>query len=357
MMHRRIERVMSGASHHPVARLMRLGLGVVEPVYREVVRRRNAAFDGGRRSVADLGRPVVSVGNLTTGGTGKTPMVVALARWLVAAGHRPAVLLRGYRGEKDAGLDGGPRRMDSDEAREYLAALPGVPVAADPDRERSAAWVLRRRPEVDVFLLDDGFQRRQVRRDVDLVLIDATNPFGFGHLLPRGLLREPVAGLRRADGVIITRGGRVKEPELVAIERRVAEVAGDIPVARAESVWTGLMTGEGERAVSWLEGRRVYAAAGIGNPWPFLAMAHEASEVVGEAVFDDHHVYGAGDVGRMAAEARACGAEVVLTTEKDWVKLGERAEGLGLPVVRPVLATRMVRGGEVIESLIGRVLS
>lgn len=352
MKRRRIERVMSGASKHPVARLLRAGLGLVEPLYEAGVRRRNASFDGGGAEVAELGRPVISIGNLTTGGTGKTPMVVATARWLQSEGHHPAVLLRGYRGRNDVGAGDGPRRMDSDEAREYLAALPGVPVAADPDRVRSAAWVLRRHPEVDVFLLDDGFQHRRVRRDLDLVLIDATNPFGFGRLLPRGLLREPPENLKRADGVIVTRCRRVSEPDLASVERRIRDFAGDVPIARASSVWTSLKMRSGGEPVSWLEGKRVFAVAGIGNPWAFLAMAHEACEVVGEAVYKDHHMYGAGDMAWMASEAERVGAEVVLTTEKDWVKLGERARALGLPVVRPVLETRLIRGAEMVRGMI-----
>ena len=153
----------------------------------------------------DLGRPTVSIGNWTTGGTGKTPMVAWVARQLAHAGHRPCVLLRGYK-SKNSISD------EAEELRQLLGAR--ALVAPAPTAWPEAARMLAAHPEISCFVLDDGFQHRLAGRDLDLVLVDATNPWGYDRMLPRGLLREKKAGLRRADAVIVTRADRVDAGEL-----------------------------------------------------------------------------------------------------------------------------------------------
>ena len=148
----------------------------------------------------DTGWPVISIGNLTLGGTGKTPMVQHAASVLMDAGHRPAIVLRGY---------GARRGEDSDEAMEHRAALPGVPVMAQPDRVAALATLRRTHPEVDVVLLDDGFQHRFVKRCSDIVLIDARRVLDEERVLPAGRLREPLASLARATDVVVTHADRV----------------------------------------------------------------------------------------------------------------------------------------------------
>src|SRR4051812_36636358 len=172
--------------------LVRGALGAMEPLYRAAVASRNRFYDFAGQT--RLPRPVISVGNITTGGTGKTPMVAWLATQLLEQGMHPAILLRGY-----------SRGGISDEQQMLQRQLPGVPVQANADRVEGARMVLGEHPEVDVFLLDDGFQHRRVARDFDLVLINAREPFGLGRVLPRGLLRESLDGLKRAHGFVITR--------------------------------------------------------------------------------------------------------------------------------------------------------
>ncbi|WP_428388216.1 tetraacyldisaccharide 4'-kinase [Mucisphaera sp.] len=359
-MSRWIEGVMSGDRVGGVAAAARLGLGLAEPFYRWGVTRRNRAYDRGAREVVDLGRPVVSVGNLTTGGTGKTPMVVEVVRRLQRMGKRPAVLLRGYGSELRSdgeGSIGSPRAMGSDEARVYAAELPGVMVAADPDRVRSARWVLAEDAGVEVFVLDDGFQHRRVRRELDLVLVDAMNPWGFGHLLPRGLLREPVEGLARADGVVVTRADRVDEAKVAEVEAEVKRLAGEVVVSRSASAWRGYRgVGDEVMGEQALRGKRVYVATGLGNPGAMVSMAREAvgeaGAVVGEHLFGDHHDFSEGDVREVATSAERAGADVVLTTEKDWVKLRSLVTGEGLAWWRPVLETGWVRGEAGIDRLL-----
>ena len=165
--------------------------------YRLAVSARNGLYDAGILRTHDLGRPTISVGNLTTGGTGKTPLVAMLAAELANRGHRPAVLMRGYR-RTACGF--------SDEAE--LLKSSGAIVEVDPDRWRGDGGALAAYPEVNLFILDDGMQYRRAR-DMEIVVIDATEPFGFGHLLPRGMLRKSPAGLRCADTVVITRAGSI----------------------------------------------------------------------------------------------------------------------------------------------------
>ena len=187
---------MSGERRGVRASVLRGTLGAAEPLYAAAVRGRNWLFDRGV-GVRRLPRPVVSVGNITAGGTGKTPVVLWLADRLRRKGRRPAVLLRGYEAE------GRPQRR-ADAARgaartRRARCRPRIAVGVNPNRLAGGDGVLRGRPDVDVFVLDDGFQHRKLARDFDLVLIDAAQPFGYGHVHPRGLLREPLAGLRRAD--------------------------------------------------------------------------------------------------------------------------------------------------------------
>ena len=176
--------LVSGRKSGPVAKLLRGVLRLVEFPYTWAVNSRNRRFDDGRLPVEKVGVPVVSVGNLTLGGTGKTPMVQWLARWFQNHGLKVSLISRGY---KSAG------GAKNDEARELEQQLPGVAHWQNPDRV-SAARVAISEFGTEVILLDDAFQHRRIARDLDLVLIDALEPFGFGHIFPRGTLREPLAG-------------------------------------------------------------------------------------------------------------------------------------------------------------------
>ncbi|MEM8494331.1 MAG: tetraacyldisaccharide 4'-kinase [Planctomycetota bacterium] len=193
-------------------------------------------------------------------------------------------------------------------------------------------------------MLDDGFQHRQAARDLDLVLIDATRPFGFGHLLPRGLLREPLSALRRADAVIVTRADQVSPTELDGINRQVTEHHGQPPIAHAAHTWSSLQTLDSPRPVEELAGHDVFGVAGIGNPAAFRRQLESASRrLAGFQAFGDHHPYTADDVNQVFRAAEQARATAVVTTEKDWVKWSEFAPPAGsskpsLPVYRPVVA-------------------
>ena len=334
----RLTAILGGADRAMSARMLRAGLAVIEPGYRAAVTARNAMYDRGLRRVVRLPRPVVSVGNITTGGTGKTPMVAFIARWMLDRGVRPGVLMRGYKG--------GP--AGNDEAvllREELGDR--VPVEPDPDRAAAAGRVLDQHPDVRAFILDDGFQHRRIHRDLDLVLIDATRPFGFEHVLPRGLLREPAENLRRANAVVVTRADQVDPQTLAALDQRITALSGKPPTAHVALEWATLRDADGrEHPVDLLRGKKVLAVCGIGNPAGFChALAAHVQPQFHLTRFPDHHHYTAGDVAQINELARQENADALVMTEKDWVKWRKlQAARSAVPVFRPRVAPRFLSG-------------
>lgn len=319
---------------------------LVSPIYGVLVSARNRRYDAGL-GVRRLAVPVVSVGNLSVGGTGKTPIVAHLARALGENGVRPCIAMRGYTRRGSA---------ESDEAGAYRRELPGVPVVVGPDRaERLGAFLATDEGRVvGCVLLDDGFQHRRLARCYDIVLVDATrSPFEDG-LLPGGWLREPVGNLARADAVIVTHAESASDEALHRLDRAVRAVHGRAPIARTRHVWTGLRWVDGSgreetRGVDSLRGMRVLVVCAIGNPAPMLSMAAAAigEEPAGSVVLRDHDPYSPSTVERIARRAREVGAGVILTTEKDWSKLMRLPAGsLPGPVARPVLEVGFDRGRE-----------
>jgi len=294
---------------------------------------RNLGYDRGWRPVERAGVPVVSVGNLTLGGTGKTPMVEYLARRGRSLGLRVAILSRGY--GQSVGLN--------DEGRVLEENLPDVPHLQGRDRAGLARAAVEEL-ESELLILDDGFQHRRLARDLDVVLLDALEPFGLGRVFPRGLLREPVGSLRRAGVVVLSKGDWVTAGDRAEIRRRAERAAGPLAWAVARHAPLSLLVAGGpEEPVGSIRGKAAVAFCGIGNPEAFRRTVEGLGvRLVGFRAFPDHHVYSAADVADLAAMARESGAEVALTTQKDSVKLRAGALG-GVPL-------RAVRIGlEVIE--------
>jgi tetraacyldisaccharide 4'-kinase len=299
-----------------------------------------------------LPRPVVSVGNVTTGGTGKTPVVRWLCERLRDAGERPAVLTRGYKAQPG-------ERGDEQAMLEGLLNRDGVApiiVRANPDRHAGGLAVVCEQPDVAVFVLDDGFQHRRLARDFDLVLIDACEPFGYGRVIPRGLLREPLGGLRRADAILITRANQVGDGVVENIIARVRGINLAAPVYRCSHAHVGLRSADGTlRSIEELAGERYYAFAGIGNPDGLETQLRQLpGELVGREWFPDHWGYAARDLARVRSAAETAGARVIVTTEKDWVKVEDLAHAAGeRRVWRLELAVRFEGDDE--EALLGRI--
>ena len=318
-------RVMSGDDRSARATLLRAALSAAEPAYASAAAVRNWLFDSGVRRTHRLPRPAVSVGNITTGGTGKTPAVRWLARRLREEGRRVAVLARGY--GSAAGAAGDEQVMLEQSLNPPGEANPVV-VVANPDRRAGAAEAMRRRPGTDVFLLDDGFQHRRVARDFDLVLVSAASPFGYGHVLPRGMLREPLRGLGRAGAFLVTHADQADKAALSSIVATLRRHNAASPVYYATHAHAALLTpaapasGPPDRPVDDLRRVAWFAFCGIGDPQTFLRQLEAAGgRCAGHRWFGDHHRYTEQDLASVRRDAAAGGADVLVTTEKDWAKI------------------------------------
>ena len=339
-------------------RLGRGVLGLAAAGYGAAVRARNAAYSMGLLPAHRLPCRVVCVGNLTVGGTGKTPTVAAAATLLLAAGRKVCVLLRGY-GRTGAGSlvvsDGRDLLVDwqlgGDEAVLLAGLLPGVPVVVGADRVEAGRQALRSFGP-DTLLLDDGFQHRRLHRDADLVLLDGTDPFGGGHLLPRGRLREAVAALRRAHAILVTRTDQVDD--LAALRRCLAERAPGVPVAWAVHRPSRVVDVRSGRAMppASLQGKQVMAVSGIARPESFLRTLRQVgATAAGVLAFPDHHPFTREDRTRIGSEAQRVGAECIVTTEKDAVRLG-RDLPAGPPTLALGIQVALVEGEEIVARLL-----
>jgi tetraacyldisaccharide 4'-kinase len=280
---------------------------------------------------AQLRCPVISVGNLTVGGTGKTPFVAFLAGLLKEAGYRPAIVSRGYRSKAENSTllvtDGrrclcGPDDC-GDEPYWYASRLHDVPVVVGKDRSRGGELIEQRYGDV-IHILDDGFQHLKLHRDLDILLIDATNPFGNGKLLPGGVLREPLNAISRAGQVVVTRSHYGVNHEELELEIRKRNPLVPVYYFHHDAVALWDLKTRGTRQVRDFVGKPVAALAGIGNPQVFLRdLGHYQMRVVDQIIYRDHHRFSQGELNAAVGRARKAGAKVLVTTEKDAVRLQE----------------------------------
>lgn len=294
--------------------MARGGLWLASGPYGAAMRIRNAAFDRGWRRVTRATVPVISVGNLTLGGTGKTPAVEYIARHFRARDIRVAILSRGYGGA------GGP----NDEALMLEENLPDVPHLQGADRVALAAMAVEEL-ESELLILDDGFQHRRLARDLDVVLVDATDPWGLGHLVPRGLLREPRSGLRRAGAVLMTRCDQAGQGAVDRVRGEIEAIVrpGTPIVESTHQPLEWLRDGHGPLPADALAGRTAAAFCGIGRPDAFRATLESLGiKLIEMKTYPDHHAYNRGDIDALRTWSASLPAgAVVLTTQKDLVKL------------------------------------
>jgi len=303
---------MSGRRSDPLAVVLRCALSGLSVPYRAGVAHRNRRFDRGSVKIHSCGVPVISVGNLTTGGTGKTPIVCYLAKWYRDQGTTVAIVSRGYgRGDRES----------NDEALELRSRLPDVPHIQDPDRVE-AARIAVEDFGAELILMDDGFQHRRLHRDLNVVVVDATCPFGFGHLLPRGLLREPVGSLRRADLVIVTRCDAVAVQEIATIEAEIRKANDGIPILHSNHQPTSLLEHPSKKIPIGSE--NVAALSAIGNPEAFeKSLVRCGMNVVDSRQLPDHDEYSTETVDELRDWIESLGNQIerVVCTHKDLVKL------------------------------------
>lgn len=311
-----------------------------------VVGLRNRRFDRGR-GIVPVALPALSVGNLTVGGTGKTPMAAWFTQALRRGGARPAVVLRGY---------------GDDEWRVHALLSPGVPVVTDPDRVRGIARACRQ--DADCVVLDDGFQHRRAARVVDVVLLSADSWDGTARLLPTGPFREPLAALRRATVVVVTVKAATA-PQVAAARAAIRAAAPDVPQAvvglvpdRLHAVAAGTELadpGSMSHPLTWLSGRSVMAISAIANPAPFEAALRAAGARVEGRRFADHHDFSAEEVAALVSAVPPSG--VAVCTLKDAVKLAPGWPRATVPLWYVSQTTVVLHGAEALDSAVQRTLS
>ena len=304
-----------------------LVLPPLSALYGVIIRSRTALYERGTFRRSKLPRPVISIGNITTGGTGKTPLVEWVSRVLAGDGKRVCILTRGY-GRRNPGQrvlvsDGTKVFTDASEAGDepFLLATTLLGVAAvisDADRFAAAKGAIKHL-STDCFVLDDGFQHLQLARDLNILTVDATDPWGGRQMLPYGRLREPLSGLKRADCVVLTRCEQVEDPTPIVTE--VAQLTGGRPVFKATTHTRRIAPFDEQTQNSELQ-TPVAAFCAVGNPDAFFTHLKRAGNApVFRKAFRDHHVYTHDDVSNLVTSAKQSGARSLITTAKDAVKL------------------------------------
>jgi tetraacyldisaccharide 4'-kinase len=338
--------LVSGRRRGMLAALTRGALRVAEVPYTLVVSHRNRQFDTGARKIHRASVPVITIGNLTLGGTGKTPIVKWLAKRFQDAGVRVAIVSRGY------GAEAGKH---NDEALELAQALPGVPHIQNRDRVAAAQQAIREHG-AQLLLLDDGFQHRRLGRDLDIVLLDALEPFGFEHVFPRGTLREPLEGLQRAQVVCLSRADAISSNERETIQRRVAQIAPQAVWCEAAHTPSRLVNSRGKsQPLEYLTQHRVAAFCGIGNPAGFRhTLAATRCEPITWHEFPDHHAYMPADQSELVSLAKNANAEILVCTQKDLVKL-QQPELNGIPLWAVSIETKFLTGQQLLEQQLNQV--
>jgi tetraacyldisaccharide 4'-kinase len=351
-------------AERPLDRVLLAPLALAEAAFGAAAAARGALYARGILPVARAGAPVFSLGNLAVGGSGKTPAALALARRLAARGRAVAVLSRGYgASRRDARVVADGRRVllgadeGGDEPVLLARRLPGLRVLCGPRRAELARRAVADLG-ADALVLDDGFQHRSLHRDLDLVVLDASNPWGNGRLLPRGPNREGRRALSRAGLAWLSRADQA-DPEALGRLRELAERATGRPPVESRHAVTELADGTLSRTfpAGSLSGRRVLLLAAVARPAGFRRTVEQlGAAVAAERLFRDHHRFSPGELDEALAAARAAGCDHVVATEKDAVRLSTPWAGEAmLRVVR--IEAEIVRGGEVLEEAIGKVLA
>ena len=332
--------------------------------YTLVVRIRAWLYDKAFLPQFPLGCQVISVGNVTAGGTGKTPVVEILARTLTEEGRKVAILSRGYRSKKKAVTETKPRvvsdgrhvlldsEMGGDEPYMLARNLPGVVVLVDKDRVKSGRYAISQFG-CDVLVLDDGFQYRRLRHTHEIVLVDSTNPFSNGHLLPRGTLREPAAHIRRADFIFITKSNG--DTELLRAKIRKLNPRAEITECRHSAKYFKNAYANDELPLEALQGKKVVALSGIASPQSFEnSLLKMGASILSRERFSDHYRYRPQEIIDIINNADELGADYILTTEKDAVRL-PHLESPKVPVYYMRMEIEILVGYENFKECVKRI--
>ncbi len=301
------------------------------PIYGLAMRFRNAAYRNGILRTRRLPCPVISIGNISLGGTGKTPHVIAMAKWLMARGVKAGIISRGYRGKAGKGplvVSDGSRTIArisqaGDEPIMMADILGNVPIVVGSDRYNAAMRAISKLG-VEVIILDDGFQHLRLHRDLDIILMPAASPEGNSRIFPGGDLREPITSISRAHAVLLTRSEQLQPSDLDIQRKRIQELARDVPVFTSKTIMRGLKNRKGERLpMTAAAGMRLYAFCGLGDPDAFWQTLNglKSLKVVGTRAFRDHFNYTVPVMENLFKDAMEAGTDALITTSKDYIKV------------------------------------
>jgi len=339
----RYRKIIGGSSGGFGVQLFRAILKPASYLYATVIAARNFLYDKGYFRSHRAPVPVISIGNITTGGTGKTPLTIWLCNKLAERKLKVGVLTRGYKMES---------QKLSDEPAVIAQNCPAAKVIVNPDRVLGAITAIKEYG-AKVLVMDDGFSHRRLRRNVDIITIDATCPFGYGRLLPAGLLREPLTALRRAHAAILTRCDLVGRIDLENIEAQLYRINPHLVLARTRHAPAGAIgTNINDIKLDELAGRRVFAFCGIGNPEAFEAQLKKLRlDIAAFHVYNDHHQYTDDDLADIYEEAKYLHADLILTTQKDWIKAASLAP-TEIPFAYLAVRLEFLAGEDTIEEMV-----
>ncbi|WP_094758963.1 tetraacyldisaccharide 4'-kinase [Sedimentisphaera salicampi] len=311
-------KIVSGEDRSHAGLLMLCVLGVLSCFYRFAVWLRNLLYDKGLLKISKANHPVISVGNITAGGTGKTPLTIELCRLLVGKGYKPAVLTRGY--ASDSGF--------ADEPEEIKLACPSAKVYVNPDRAK-AAREAETQSGCDIFILDDGFQHRRLARDLDIAAVDAGCPFGYSRLLPAGMLREPIKNISRADCIAVTKCETAGEKEIENIRSRIRSYNSFAPIINLRQRLVCFTSMEGQKSkLKSLKDKRAFVFCGLASPESFLEnISRSGIKITGKKIFKDHHIYTPEDLEFILSAS--ANSDIIVMTRKDFMKVSRIADSPG----------------------------
>ena len=346
---KKIERVITGDNKNGYGWFVSF-LSMVSKVYGGAVKLRRIFYKKAVLKSKRLPCPIISIGNITVGGTGKTPMTIYVAQVVKQLGYKVAIISRGYKGkaEKVGGIvsDGRVLLMTPEIAGDepYMMAnrLKDVPVIVGKNRFK-AGWLAIRKFDPDVIVLDDGFQHLKLQRDLDLVLLDYRKPFGNGHLLPRGVMREPASALLCANAIILTRSDTVNDNETSSSPKKLRPHERKKPVYRTfhhpfvykiingeKKIFEKNMQAALRQNSDCIKGRTVFAFSGLADNHNFRQTVKSLKcNVSGYMEFPDHHSYSDRDLKDISAAAKRSMSECLITTEKDYVRIAHKIDWPG----------------------------
>jgi len=349
-------KLISGETAGLKSALSRFFLRAAARVFSTIIALRNLLYSKGWLKTHRVSAVVISIGNITAGGTGKTPLTIWVCNWLLKQNISCAILTRGYKTRQKSNFKTQNR---IDEPAILAKSCPRAKIIVNPDRVAGATEAVNKFG-AKVLIMDDGFQHRRLDRDLDIVVIDAMRPFGYGKMLPAGLLREPVEALKRVDAVVITRCDQLPEYKLGQLERRLQSVNPDMIVVRSihASVCAKSMGNE-EISIEQLKEKTIFAFCGIGNPDAFLGTIRKLGlNLVGSKIYDDHHYYTNNDIADIYGEAKRLDANLLLSTQKDWTKTALPASVIkDIPFAYLVIELRFVAEEDKLKGLLERSLA